>query len=425
MTERFVVEGLGGKKTLSGEIRVGGAKNAILKGLAATILFEGDVMLTNVPQIEDVASECAILENMGASVVQKDDHTYVVNTDGVTKSELPDELARKIRASIVFAGPLLARFGKVVFPHPGGDVIGPRPINLFLEGFTKLGATVVLENDSYTVTAEKLKGTEITFEPISVTATETLMMAATLAEGTTVLRNAAREPEITDLAFYLNECGAQITGAGTDTMTIVGGGMLRANGISYDTPPDRIETGTFVLLGALAGERVRVTNCIPEHISALTEMLQRSGVQLEIGKDFIGVTGCSEPKAMNVRTTEYPGFATDLQPPLAVYLTQAAGMSLLTETIWKGRLAYTADLVRMGAHIELLDAQHAHIEGPTPLHAAELKSPDIRAGLAFLMAATIAEGTSTIDNVYHIDRGYEHIEERLSKLGLNIKRETN
>jgi UDP-N-acetylglucosamine 1-carboxyvinyltransferase len=424
MAEQFIVEGLNGAKTLRGEIRVGGAKNAILKGLAATLLFDDEVVLTNVPQIEDVASECAILESLGATVVQRDEHTYVVNTGGVTHSALPDELARKIRASIVFAGPLLARFGSVVFPHPGGDVIGPRPINLFLDGFTKLGATVVLENDSYLVTAEKLVGAEIFFEPISVTATETLMMAATRAEGTTVLHNAAREPEIADLAFYLNECGAQITGAGTSTITIVGGGMLHANGISYDTPPDRIEAGTFVLLGAMAGERVRITNCIPQHIEALTTLLAHSGVHMDIGPDYIEVEGCKEPQAMDVRTAEYPGLATDLQPPFVVYLTQSAGTSNVAETIWKGRLAYTADLARMGARIELLDSQHARIEGPTPLNATELKSPDIRAGLAFLMAAAIAHGTSTIENVYHIDRGYEHIEERLRKLGLNITRES-
>ncbi len=423
MAERFIVEGLGGKKVLKGEIKVGGAKNAILKGLAATILFEGDVVLTNVPEIEDVGAECAILEELGATVVQKDAHTYVVNTDGITHSDLPDELARKIRASIVFAGPLLARFGKVVFPHPGGDVIGPRPINLFLDGFAKLGATVVLEHDSYTVTADKLHGTDINFEPISVTATETLMMAAVLAEGTTILNNAAREPEITDLAFYLNECGAQITGAGTSTITIVGGGMLHANGISYDTPPDRIEAGTFVLLGALAGEKVLVSNCVPEHIEALTTLLKNSGVKMEIGSTYIDVEGCEAPKSFDVTTAEYPGLATDLQPPLVVYLTQGTGVSKLTETIWKGRLAYTADIVGMGAKIELADSQHATIAGPTPLRAAELKSPDIRAGLAFLMAAAIAEGTSTIDNVYHIDRGYQHIEERLQKLGLNITRE--
>lgn len=417
------MEGLAGQKKLNGEIRVGGAKNAVLKAFAATILFEGDVVLTNVPEIEDVVAECAILEALGARVEKKNTHTYVVNTDGVTKSELPSDLARKIRASIVFAGPLLARFGSVTFPHPGGDVIGPRPINLFLDGFHTLGATVVLESETYTVTAQKLTGTEIVFEPISVTATETLMMLATRAEGTTVLKNAAREPEIADLAFYLNECGANIKGAGTDTITIVGNGPLRANGISYDTPPDRIEAGTFVLLGALAGEKVRVTNCIPEHIEALTTLLQNSGVHIEIGKDYIDVEGCAHPMAMEVRTAEYPGLATDLQPPLVVYLTQAHGTSTLVETIWKGRLVYMADLVRMGARIELLDAQNARIEGATPLQATELASPDIRAGLAFLMAAAIADGTSTIDNVYHIDRGYEHIEERLGRLGLNIRRE--
>lgn len=423
MADTFIVEGLGGAKLLKGEISVGGAKNAILKALAATILFEGDVVLTNVPQIEDVLTECKILEELGATVVQKDAHTYVINTDGITRSDLPDELARKIRASIVFSGPLLARFGSVVFPHPGGDVIGPRPINLFLDGFSKLGATVIQEGNSYMVQAEKLKGAEISFEPISVTATETLMMAATLAEGTTVLKNAAREPEITDLAFYLNECGAQIMGAGTDTMIIVGGAKLRADGISYDTPPDRIEAGTFVLLGALAGERVRVTKCIPEHVGALTALLKNSGVQFEIGENYIEVQGCNEPRAFDVRTAEYPGLATDLQPPLVVYLTQAHGTSRLSETIWKGRLAYTQDLVRMGAHITLLDSQNARIDGPTPLRAADLVSPDIRAGLAFLMAATLAEGTSTISNVYHIDRGYEHIEKRLQKLGLNIQRQ--
>lgn len=287
-----------------------------------------------------------------------------------------------------------------------------------------MGATVELVGDTYTVTAKKLVGAEITFDPISVTATETLMMAATLAEGTTTLNNAAREPEIADLAFYLNECGAHIEGAGTSTMTIVGGGLLHANGIPYVTPPDRIETGTFILLGALAAEKIKITNCNPLHVVALTDMLAQSGVSLTTGEDFIEVSGCADPQAFSVTTAEYPGFATDLQPPMIVYLTQAHGTSNLTESIWKGRLAYTNDLVRMGAQIQLSDSQHATIVGPTPLHAAELKSPDIRAGLAFLMAATIAEGTSTIDNVYHIDRGYQYIERRLAKLGLDIKRET-
>jgi UDP-N-acetylglucosamine 1-carboxyvinyltransferase len=401
----FVVNGLGGKKVLRGEIAVRGAKNAILKAQAATILFEDEVPMHNIPAIEDVTNMQELLKGLQGG-----------------NTTLKDDIARRIRASIGLTGPVLARYGRVSFPHPGGDVIGPRPINLFLEGFEKMGATVSLDGDTYTVSG-KLHGAEISFNPISVMATETLMMAATLAEGTTTLRNAAREPEIEHLAQYLNTCGANIEGAGTSTITIVGGGLLRANGNPYVTPPDRIETGTFVLLGALAAEKIKITNCNPAHIGALLEMLKNSGVAITIGADYIEVEGCTAPRSFDVVTEEYPGFATDLQPPMVVYLTQAAGTSALTESIWKGRLAYTADLTRMGAKIELTDSQHARITGPTPLRAAELRSPDIRAGLAFLMAAAIAEGTSTIDNVYHIDRGYEHIEERLQKLGLNIKRQ--
>jgi len=405
MDERFVVKGLAGAKRLSGEIVVAGAKNAVLKAFAASVLFDDEVTMTNVPEIEDVKRMRELLHALKSGPVLKRD------------------VAQKLRASIVLAGPVLARYGSVEFPHPGGDVIGPRPINLFLEGFRAMGATVELAEDTYKVTAKKLKGADIHFEPISVTATETLMMAAVLAEGTTRLFNAAREPEIADLAFYLNECGAKIEGAGTSTITVTGTGPLHAGGISYDTPPDRIETGTFVLLAALAGESVKISHCIPSHIEALTTLLRHSGVFFVEGADYIEVKGCERPQAFDITTLEYPGFATDLQPPMVVYLTQAAGTSHLTESIWKGRLAYTADLVRMGAHIDLADSQHATIVGPTELHATELKSPDIRAGLAFLMAAAIAHGTSTIESVYHIDRGYQHIEERLQKLGLDIVRE--
>ncbi len=404
MQEKFIIEGLAGARTLNGSIRVAGAKNAILKAQAATVLFEDEVALQNVPHIEDVAAMQELLDG-----VKGGDTT------------LKPDVARRIRASIGLTGPVLARYGRVSFPHPGVDVIGPRPINLFLEGFEKMGATVTLNGDMYTVEG-KLRGADITFDPISVMATETLMMAATLAEGTTVLRNAAKEPEIVDLAKYLNECGAQISGVGTDTITVVGGALLRANGVPYITPPDRIEAGTFVLLGVLAGEQVRVEGCVPEHIKVLTDLLEQAGVTMDIGADYIEVRGCKAPQACDVTTAEYPGFATDLQSPLMVYLTQAHGTSHVYEAVFKNRLAYTADLNRMGANIVLADPQHATIVGPTPLHATELHSPDIRAGLAFLMAAAIATGTSTIENVYHIDRGYERIEERLQKLGLNIKR---
>jgi len=405
MTSRFVIEGLAGARALGGEIAVAGAKNAVLKAFAAQVLFEDEMPMLNVPDIEDVMRMQELLEGLKEGPILK------------------TEVAQRLRASIVLTGPVLARYGSVTFPHPGGDVIGPRPINLFLDGFVKMGASVTLEGDTYSVVAKKLKGADITFEPVSVTATETLMMGATLAEGTTTLRNAAMEPEIADLARYLNECGAHIVGAGTSTITIEGGDLLHARGVPYITPPDRIEAGTFVLLAALAGKKVKVSGCKPEEISALTDLLRSSGVELDIGKDFIEVSGSVDLDALNILTAEYPGFATDLQPPMMVYLTQAKGVSELAETIWKGRLAYTADLVRMGARIELLDSQHARIEGPTKLYAQNLKSPDIRAGLAFLMAAAIAEGTSTIENVYHIDRGYERIEERLQKIGLNIKRE--
>ena len=401
---KFIVEGLAGEKKLSGEIRVAGAKNAILKAQAATVLFDDDVPMENIPAIEDVACMRELLAALkDGSVLKKD-------------------IAIRLRASVGLTGPVLARYGSVTFPHPGGDVIGPRPINLFLDGFKAMGATVELAGDTYTVSG-KLHGADITFNPISVMATETLMMTAVLAEGTTTLRNAAREPEIADLAAYLNECGATIRGAGTATITIQGGGLLKANGIAYITPPDRIETGTFVLLGALAGQKIKVTHCKPEHIGALIALLQQSGVEMEIGTDYIEVLGCNAPRALAVRTAEYPALATDLQSPLMVYLTQACGTSTVEETVFKNRLAYTADLVRMGADITLADPQHATVVGPTPLRATRLESPDIRAGLAFLMAAAVAEGTSTIDNIYHIDRGYEHIEQRLQKLGLNIKRE--
>lgn len=406
MASKFIVEGLAGRKGLAGTIRVAGAKNAILKMQAATVLFEDEVVLQNVPHIEDVTAMQELLDG-----IQSGDTT------------LRPDVARRIRASIGLTGPVLARYGRVSFPHPGGDVIGPRPINLFLDGFEKMGAKVTLDGDRYTIEG-KLKGAEIIFDPISVMATETLMMAAVLADGTTVLKNAAKEPEIVDLAKYLNECGAQITGVGTDTITIVGGGLLKAGGVPYITPPDRIETGTFVLLAALAGERVRVEGCVPEQVKALTDLLAEAGVKMAIGADYIEVVGCAAPRACDVTTAEYPGFATDLQSPLMVYLTQAHGTSHVYEAVFKNRLAYTADLCRMGANIMLVDPQHATIVGPTPLHASELKSPDIRAGLAFLMAAAIATGTSTIEHVYHIDRGYERIEERLQKLGLNITRVT-
>ena len=425
-TERFVIEGLGGARTLKGSIAVRGAKNAVIKSMAASLLFKDTLTLSNVPHIEDLDTFGKLLEHLGASVTVAG-NTCTIDTGSVTKTDLDDTLARRLRASIVASGPLLARYGRVSFPHPGGDVIGPRPINFFLEGFQKMGATVAKDGEGYVVevTDKKLKGAEIFFTFISVTGTETLMMAAILAEGTTVLRNAAMEPEIVELAEFLNTCGAKITGAGSPNITIEGGGLLEARGQVMQTVPDRIEAGSFLLLGALAAEELEITDCNPMHLEMLIELLRESGVEIETTETTINLKKADARQfhALQVRTHEYPGFATDMQPPMVVYLTQARGSSSMFETIWGGRLAYTQDLARMGAKINLLNPQQIKIEGPTPLVAAELESPDIRAGLAFVMAAAIATGTSTVGNIYHIDRGYERIEERLQKIGLNIRRE--
>jgi len=425
MAEKFIIEGLAGKRELQGSISVRGAKNAVLKSLAATLLFEDSVTIGNVPGIEDVGILGEILTDLGAEVSKKDD-TYTIATSNVHKTDLSDDLSKKLRASVVLSGPLLARFGKVSFPHPGGDIIGPRPINFFLDGFRLMGAEIAKENDRYSVVAKdgKLHGAEIFFTFVSVTATESLMMAAVLAEGTTKLRNVAMEPEIVALADYLVSCGAKITGAGSPNMTIEGSGLLKAGGKVWHTIPDRIEAGSFLLLGALAAKELEITDCDPMHLEMLIELLRESGAEIDTTSTSIKLRDAQSAqfRSLQVRTHEYPGFATDLQPPMVVYLTQAQGTSSVFETIWGGRLAYTADLNRMGAKIDLLNPQQIKIEGPAPFVAAELESPDIRAGLAFLMAAAIAKGTSTVGNIYHIDRGYEKIEDRLSKIGLQIKR---
>ena len=402
---RFIVEGQGGRRTLRGTIAVKGAKNAALKALAASVLFDDSIVLQNLPDIEDVKRMQELLAG-GLPVLKKD-------------------IAERLRASIVLTGPVLARYGTVTFPFPGGCVLGERPIDLFLEGFKKLGATVDENGDLFVITG-KLKGARIFFPSVSVTATETLLLAATIAEGETVLENAAMEPEIGALIRYLNKCGAHIQGADTPTLTIqgTGGKLLHSGGVPYVTPPDRIETGSFLILAALCGEEVKITNCEPRHVDALLVLLRRAGVNLEVGKDFITVKqGPFLLKSVSVRTHEYPGFPTDLQAPMAVFLSQCEGEATILETIFDGRFRYTDDLIRMGADITVMNPHKIWIKGPRALSRKELESPDLRGGLAYIIAAAVAEGTSTIDNAYLIDRGYEHIESRLQKLGLNIKRE--
>lgn len=403
MKSKFIVEGLAGKKTLRGTIAVKGAKNAALKALAATVLFDDEVPFKNLPDIEDVKRMQELLQG-GLPVLKK-------------------EIAERLRASIVLTGPTLARYGTVTFPFPGGCVLGERPIDLFLEGFRALGVSVEEKDDLFTISG-KLKGARIFFPSVSVTATETLMLAAVLAQGETVLENAAMEPEIGVLVRYLNECGAQIEGADTPVLTIKGtnGALLHAAGKPYVTPPDRIETGSFIILAALAGEDVTITDCEPRHVDALLSLMRRAGVQIETAANSVTVRAGGPYKSVSVRTHEYPGFPTDLQAPMAVFLTQCEGEATILETIFDGRFRYADDLIRMGADITIMNPHKIWIKGPRTLTDKQLESPDLRGGLAYLIAAAVAEGTSTVDNAYLIDRGYEHIEERFQKLGLNIKR---
>jgi UDP-N-acetylglucosamine 1-carboxyvinyltransferase len=426
MKEKFVIQGLGGEKTLSGEISVNGAKNAVLKAMAASLLFADEVVLKNVPDIEDVSRMEELLLALGVQV-EKNKDTRKLACGNKILSDMPADISKRFRASIVVSGPLLARLGKISFPHPGGCVIGARPIDLFLEGFKKMGATVKEKEGSYFVEAKNgLKGTEMFFRNQSVGATETFMMAAVLAKGKTVLKNCAMEPEIVSLAEFLVSCGAKIKGAGTTTIEITGGGKLRARGKAYQTPPDRLETGSFLILGALAAKDLLIKNCEPEHVSALLEMLEYAGVKIEVGKKSIRVLGSkysnADLRAMNVKTHEYPGFSTDLQSPMVVFLTQAIGESLVFETIFEGRLNYTAELVRMGADITMWDANRVMIKGGTALKGRELESPDIRTGYAFVIAGIIARGETVIHNVYYIDRGYATIEKRLQNIGVQISR---
>jgi len=427
---KFLIKGLAGRRTLNGIIPVGGAKNAALKALASSLLFRDEIILNNVPDIEDIKRIIDLLKDLGVRVRKNKKDSYALFCGQTLSGNISEEISKKIRSSIVVTGPLLARVGKVSFPHPGGCIIGARPIDFFLEGFKKMGAKVQITQDKYVIKVPQggLVGALLFLPNASVTVTETFMMTAVLARGKTVIKNAALEPEVEYLANFLNQCGARISGAGTPTITITGsnGKFLSAKKIQYTTIADRIEAGSFLILAALAAEDITITRCNPEHMDAIIEALKRAGVNMEIGKKSIRVWKNSASNktqnSVNIKTHEYPGFPTDLQAPMAVFLTQAKGESLVFETIFEGRLAYTEALHSMGANITPMDPHRILIKGVTPLHGKELESPDLRAGLAFIVAAVIATGDSVVHNAYNIDRGYEHIEKRLQKIGVNISR---
>jgi UDP-N-acetylglucosamine 1-carboxyvinyltransferase len=431
MKDFFLIKGLDGKKALNGTVSVNGAKNAVLPAMAGALLFKDSIMLENVPHIDDVIHLGEILSDMGVLVDITGRHTLMIDPSKITKTDLDYTLAKRMRASIILTGPILARFGQVSFPHPGGCVIGARPIDLFIDAFQKMGATVEEKENLYVIKSKgkKLHGAEIFFKMQSVTGTETIMMAAVLAEGKTVIKNAALEPEIVSLAEFLVSCGAKIKGAGTSTIEITGGGLLSAKKKIYKTIPDRIETGSFLILGALAADNLEITNCNPADIEIVIRLLKDAGVPIETGKDFIRIVNNAKVKkpfsSFNIKTHEFPGFPTDLQAPMAVFLTQAEGEGVIFETIFEGRLNYTQDLVKMGAAITQWDTHRAMVKGQTPLRGKELDGPDLRAGLAYILAGIVAEGDSVINNIHFVDRGYEQIEVRLKAIGVDIERVSN
>lgn len=432
MKDMFLIKGQYGKRRLKGTIPVYGAKNAALPALASAILFSDSVQFDNVPFIQDIERSVEILRKIGGVVDRQSAHQWRVDSSKISSTQIDSELAKHMRASIVFAGPILTRYGEVSFPHPGGCVLGERPVDIFIEAFEKMSAEVKIESEIYKIKTKnkKLKGAEIFLRVPSHTVTETIMMAAILAEGTTTIKNCAMEPEIENLAEFLNSCGAKISGAGTPTIKIIGGELLSSRGKIFKTIPDRIEAGSFLILAALAAEDITISNCNPNHLESLIERLSKAGVPIRTGKDFIKVEIQQDYKNSNfknveIKTHEYPGFPTDLQAPMTVFLTQTTGDSTVFETIFDGRLNYADDLIKMGAKLNVWNTHVMAVKGPSIFKGRELDGPDIRAGLAYILAGIIAKGRSVINNIHYVDRGYERIETRLKAIGVDIERVTN
>lgn len=410
---------VGGSAKLDGEVTVGGSKNASLPILAATLLATKPVTLHRVPAISDVAVMLDILRGFGMKV-EGESGTVTLDPTGIKASAVPDELARSLRASILMLGPAIARFGEYASVHPGGDLIGRRPLDTHFRALETLGASVEHDHARYTVTGKDLAGTTVFLEEASVTATENLMMAATAAPGTTVIKNAASELHVRDLAHFLTKLGAKISGAGTNKVTVEGGAPLGA--AEHEVRADEIETGTFMMAAALCGGEVAIKQVDLEHFGSIPLKLREAGVNFTATDTEVVVKGPHQLRGNDMKVEFWPGFPTDLQPPYTVMMTQADGMSLIHDHMYEGRFFYTDKLVSMGANITMADPHRIIVSGPTKLRGKELESPDIRAGITLLVAALVAEGETTIDHAELIDRGYERIDERLRDLGASVTR---
>ena len=409
-----------GGRRLAGKLHIGGAKNAALPAMAASLLTDRPVHLTNLPDVWDVGTMRRLLLRLGTSVTQPTLSEISLTTEKLTSPEASYELVKTMRASVLVLGPLLARHGRAHVSLPGGCAIGARPIDQHIAGLEKLGARINLDHGFVEAETDGLVGATIRFNNVTVGGTENLMMAACLARGETVLENCAREPEIVDLAALLTGMGAAIEGAGTACIRIQG--VARLGGTTHSIQPDRIEAATYLIAGALTGDDVELRDCQPEHLGALCRALHEIGVPVEIGDRSVRVQGADRDLcALDIETAPYPGFATDMQAQIMVLLTQASGESRIVETIFENRFMHVAELARMGARIDL-HGNHATVAGPTPLSATHVMATDLRASACLVLAGLVAEGETIIDRVYHLDRGYEHIEEKLQRLGAEVER---
>lgn len=405
---------------LEGEVRISGAKNAALPILAGTLLATGPVSIGNVPHLRDVTTMIELLGRMGVSVTIDDKMRVEVDASTVRECVAPYELVRTMRASIVVLGPLLARFGRADVSLPGGCAIGARPVNIHVAGLQAMGAEIHIENGYIRARADKLVGARLVLETVTVTGTENLLMAATLAEGQTIIENAAREPEVVDLADFLCAMGAKIQGAGTDTIVI--DGVERLNGARYDVLPDRIETGTFLVAGAITGGHVRVKGTRPEHLDVVLAKLREAGATVAIGDSWIDLDMRGRrPRSVDIRTAPHPAFPTDMQAQFAALNTVAEGVATVTETIFENRFMHMLEMRRLGADIRI-EGNTAIIRGVPQLTAAPVMATDLRASASLVLAGLIAQGTTDVLRIYHIDRGYERIEEKLEQLGAQIRR---
>lgn len=423
--DKFIITG---QQPLGGQIAVRGAKNAALKALAASLILDEPSQVLNVPDIEDIGRLVEIMEDIGVGVTRVAANSpeasgYAITSPKILKHQIEPHLHQKTRSSMMLAAPILMQHGEVTFAYPGGCVIGNRPIDFFLQGFREFGIEVEDHDNGYTLRAKQLRPAKIVFSRISVTGTEAMLMLASKTPGRSEIINAAMEPEAVALAEFLNSCGAKIAGIGSPHLVI--DGVEKLSGGEFYTLPDRIEAGTFAILAAAANSEITVAGIVPNHLEVMWQFFKQMGVNFSLTDDSVTVKPRTKPLLAirkDIVTHEYPGFPTDLQAPMTVLMTQAQGSSLIFETIYEGRLFYIDKLNSMGAHIFMADPHRVVVNGPTRLFGKKISSPDIRAGMAMVIAGLIANGQTELDNIYQIDRGYERIEERLQAIGAKIER---